>query len=359
LTQNTFGWKVFAVRQQSSLDGGGWVLAPTEERNPATIDIDLCSTVEMLTLINDEDGKVPGAVRDVLPQLATAVDLATTALRGGHRVHYFGAGTSGRLGVLDAVELIPTFAVDPSWVVAHQAGGVSALDRPVENVEDDEAAGAADATVLDAGDVAIGLSASGRTPYVAGALRHARSLGAATVLISANPGAALAGEVDVHIGVATGPEAIAGSTRMKAGTAQKLVLNAFSTVLMARMERTYSNLMVAVTGSNAKLRGRIVRILVEATGLSPEICADAAERAGGDCQVALVSLLAGVPVAAARDALAAAGGVRRALAVARATADPALPVTEVNTIGGRQRGEATSRGGPASGTTTQLPPDER
>lgn len=294
-----------------------WVTAPTEERNPRTVDIDLTGTLDMLCLINDEDATVPGAVREVLPALATAVDLATVALRGGHRVHYFGAGTSGRIAVMDAAELIPTYGVDPAQVVAHHAGGATAVHRPIENVEDREASGAAEGAELQAEDVAVGLTASGRTPYVIGALRVARSRGARTVLISANPGASFGAEVDVHVGVDTGPEVIAGSTRMKAGTAQKMLLNAFSTALMVRMGRTYSNLMVAVGARNAKLRGRVVRILVEATGLDPGVCADAADRAGGDCRVALVSLLAQVPIDEARKALAdAAGAVRPALTIA-------------------------------------------
>jgi N-acetylmuramic acid 6-phosphate etherase len=298
--------------------GADWVLAPTEERNEHTLDIDLRTTVEMLRLINDEDGKVAGAVRDVLPELAQAVDFAVDALRGGHRIHYFGAGTSGRIAVLDAAELIPTYDLDPSLVVAHHAGGAQALEHPVEDVEDDEQGGAAAADDVRAGDVAIGLTASGRTPYVAAALRAARAKGARTVLMSANPGTPVV-EVDVQVAVATGAEAIAGSTRMKAGTAQKLLLNAFSTALMIRMERTYSNLMVAVAARNAKLRGRVVRILVEATGLEPETCRAAAERADGDCRVALVALLADVPVDSARRLLAdAGGGVRRALEFARA-----------------------------------------
>jgi N-acetylmuramic acid 6-phosphate etherase len=300
-------------------DGARWVLAPTEERNPRTLDIDVRSTVDMLRLINDEDAQVAGAVREVLPALAEAVDLATEAMRAGHRIHYFGAGTSGRIAVLDAAELVPTYDLDPSLVIAHHAGGTQALEKPIEDVEDDEVGGAADAADVQAGDVAIGLTASGRTPYVTGALRAAWERGARTVLISANPGATLAADVDVHVGVATGPEVIAGSTRMKAGTAQKLLLNAFSTALMVRMERTYSNLMVAVAARNAKLRGRVVRILVEATGLDPQTCALAAERADGDCRVALVSLLGELPVDTARDALTAAGGgVRRALELARA-----------------------------------------
>jgi N-acetylmuramic acid 6-phosphate etherase len=305
-----------------SADGTSWVLAPTEERNPGSLDIDLRSTVDILRLINDEDAKVPDAVRAVLPELAEAVDLATVALRSGHPIHYFGAGTSGRIAVLDAAELVPTYDLDPGWVVAHHAGGIQALERPVEDVEDDESVGAAEAAAVRAGDVAIGLTASGRTPYVVAALRAARERGACTVLISANPDASSGADVDVHVGVATGPEVIAGSTRMKAGTAQKLLLNAFSTALMVRLERTYSNLMVAVTANNAKLRGRVVRILVEATGLDPQTCAHAAEQAGGDCRLALVSLLADVPIEAARRLLeAAGGGVRRALDLARAQAD--------------------------------------
>jgi N-acetylmuramic acid 6-phosphate etherase len=293
------------------------VIAPTEERNPDTLDIDLVGTLDMLRMISDEDAKVPAAVRAVLPALAVAVDLATDALRGGHRVHYFGAGTSGRVAVMDAAELIPTYNIDPLWVVAHQAGGPEAVQRSVENVEDHEANGAAEGGELQAGDVAVGLTASGRTPYVMGALAAARAAGARTVLISAHPGATFGTQVDVHVAVATGPEAVAGSTRMKAGTAQKMLLNAFSTALMVRMGRTYSNLMVALDPRNAKLRGRVVRILAEATGLDPRVCADAAERAGGDCRIALVSLLADVPVGPAKQALEdAAGGVREALAIA-------------------------------------------
>lgn len=296
-----------------------WVLAPTEERNPRTLDIDLRSTLDMLCLINDEDALVPGAVRSALPALAKAVDLAAAALRGAHRVHYFGAGTSGRIAVLDAAELIPTYALEPGRVVAHHAGGYAALAAPVEDVEDDEETGAAAAQDVEPGDVAVGLTASGRTPYVTGALREAAARGAGTVLISANPGATAADGVDVHVAVDTGPEVVAGSTRMKAGTAQKLLLNAFSTAVMIRLERTYSNLMVAVSGTNVKLRGRVVRILVEATGLDPEVCAAAAEEAGGDCRTALVSLLGEVPVTAASEALqAAGGGVRRALDLLRA-----------------------------------------
>lgn len=301
-----------------------WVLAPTEERNPRTVDIDLRSTLDVLRLINDEDALVAGAVRAVLPTLAEAADLAVEALRAKHRVHYFGAGTSGRIAVLDAAELIPTYDIPPDLVVAHHAGGLAALARSSEGVEDDVELGAGDAAAVQAGDVAIGLTASGRTPYVTGALREAQRRGASTVLISANPNAELGVEVDIHVGVDTGPEAIAGSTRMKAGTAQKLLLNAFSTALMVRLERTYSNLMVAVAATNDKLRGRVVRILVEATGRDPQACADVLEQADGDVRVALVALLTDVPVSQAGKALVdVGGGVRRAVTLVRGDQDVA------------------------------------
>jgi N-acetylmuramic acid 6-phosphate etherase len=309
-----------------------WVLAPTEERNPRTVDIDLRSTLDMLRMINDEDAMVAGAVRAVLPTLAEAVDLAVEALRANHRVHYFGAGTSGRIAVLDAAELIPTYDVAPDLVVAHHAGGVTALARSSEGVEDDPELGAGDAEAVQAGDVAIGLTASGRTPYVTGALRESQRRHASTVLISANPKAELGAEVDVHVGVDTGPEAIAGSTRMKAGTAQKLLLNAFSTALMIRLERTYSNLMVAVAATNGKLRGRVVRILVEATGRDPQVCADVLEQADGDARVALVALLTDVPVSRAGQALVdVGGGVRRALALVRG--DESSQEPDANRVG--------------------------
>jgi N-acetylmuramic acid 6-phosphate etherase len=290
--------------------------SPTELRNPDTTDIDQLSTVEILREINAEDSTVPCAVAAVLPELAVLVDLTVAALRGGHRVHYVGAGTSGRLAVLDAAELVPTFNIPPDWFVAHHAGGPAALVGAVENIEDDGDAGAAEMRdQVDAGDVVVGLAASGRTPYVLGALRAARALGATTCLVSANPGAAANTEVDVPIAVRTGPEAIAGSTRMKAGTAQKLVLTSFSTAVMIRFGRTYSNLMVSMRATNAKLRGRTLRILHEATGVAVEECAYALAAADGDLKVALVHLLSGVDTPAAAAALAETEGhVRHAIA---------------------------------------------
>ena len=292
------------------------VESPTELRNPATTDIDQLSTLDILYRINAEDATVPGAVAAVLPELTRLVDFAVAALRAGHRVHYVGAGTSGRLAVLDAAELIPTFNIPADWFMPHHAGGAGALLRAVENAEDDADAGAAEMREgVHAGDVVVGLTASGRTPYVVGALEAARELGARTALVSANPGAAANSQVDVPIAVDTGPEAIAGSTRMKAGTAQKLVLTAFSTATMVRFGRTYSNLMVSMRATNAKLRGRTLRILREATGASEQECADALAAADGDLKVAVVMLVAGTDPKRAATALDNAEGyVRVALA---------------------------------------------
>ncbi|GAA0238968.1 N-acetylmuramic acid 6-phosphate etherase [Saccharothrix mutabilis subsp. mutabilis] len=290
------------------------VESPTEARNPGTLDIDRLSTLDVLRLINAEDHRVPDAVEAVLPELAQAADLAVNALRSGHRVHYVGAGTSGRLATLDAAEIVPTFNAPPDWFVAHHAGGPEALVKAVEDVEDEAAGGAAQIRRhAVAGDVVLGVTASGRTPFVVAALNEARTLGARTVLVSNNPSAPRV-DVDVLITVDTGPEAIAGSTRMKAGTSQKLVLTSFSTAVMVRLGRTYSNLMVSMRATNAKLRGRTVRILREATGLAENECTTALADAGGDLKVALVHLLSGVPIAQAAEALEKAQGyVRQAL----------------------------------------------
>lgn len=291
------------------------VNSPTEQRNPRTTEIDRMSTIGVLRLINAEDRRVPEAVAEVLPELALAVDLAVEALRGGGRVHYVGAGTSGRLAVLDAAELVPTFNVPPDWFVAHHAGGERALRSPVENAEDDSADGAAQlAAAVEPGDFVLGLTASGRTPFVLGALGAASRRGARTALVSGNPQGIRPAGLDVLIPVGTGPEVIAGSTRMKAGTAQKTILTAFSTATMIKLGRTYSNLMVSVRATNAKLRGRTLRILREATGASDQDCAAALAEADGDLKVALVRLLSGVDSATATALLAANGGhVREAL----------------------------------------------
>ncbi|MBY8848939.1 N-acetylmuramic acid 6-phosphate etherase [Saccharothrix longispora] len=291
------------------------VESPTEARNPRTEDLDRLSTLDVLRLINAEDHLVPDAVAAVLPELARAADLAVGALRAGGRVHYVGAGTSGRLATLDAAELVPTFNTPPDWFVAHHAGGREALVNAVENVEDQASAGADEIRRhAVAGDLVVGVTASGRTPFVVAALEAARALGARTVLVSNNPTATAPLDVDVLIAVDTGPEAIAGSTRMKAGTSQKLVLTSFSTAVMVRLGRTYSNLMVSMRATNAKLRGRTVRILREATGLAEQECTTALADAGGDLKVALVHLLADVPTALAADALRKTQGhVRQAL----------------------------------------------
>jgi N-acetylmuramic acid 6-phosphate etherase len=293
------------------------VSSPTELRNPDTADLDRLSTTEMLRLINNEDARVPGAVAAALNEVAIAVDSAVLALRGGHRVHYFGAGSSGRLGVLDAAELPPTFNTPNDWFCPHLAGGPEAMWKAIEAVEDDRSAGAAEATeCVHAGDVVIGLAASGRTPYVVGALEAARAAGATTVLVAADPDAEAGHGVDVFVGMDTGPEVVTGSTRMKAATAQKLVLSAFSTAVMVRMGRVYSNFMVSMVATNAKLRGRMLSILMEATDQSEPDCRQALIDAGGDLKAALVALLTGTGVADARAALARADDrVRDAIAL--------------------------------------------
>lgn len=287
------------------------VSSRTEERNWRTVDIDVVPTEDILRMLNAEDASVAGAVASVLPALATVVDRIVARLAEGGRVHYFGAGSSGRIGVLDSAEVVPTFGLEPGVFVAHQAGGDRALGSAVEGVEDDEALGARDARDVTSADVAVGITASGRTPYVAGALRSARSAGALTVLVSSNPAAPLASLAEHRVLVDTGPEAIAGSTRLKAATAQKMVLNALSTAAMVRLGRSYSNLMISMSGSNAKLRQRQLAILREVSGAGNEACRDALERCGGDLRLALLCLLSGLEPRAAADALTEARGHMR------------------------------------------------
>jgi N-acetylmuramic acid 6-phosphate etherase len=296
--------------------GARLVNSPTEARNDRTRDIDALPTLSVLELINDEDASVAEAVRRALPRLAVVVDAAARALRDGGQVHYFGAGTSGRLAVLDAAELRPTFGLPPGIVVAHIAGGEAALVRAVEGAEDDAATGAAAAASVTARDVVIGLSASGSAPYVGGALRHAVSAGALTALFTSNPHATVAADATVVVCADTGPEAITGSTRLKAGTAQKLLLNSFSTALMVRDGRTFSNLMIRLAPVNEKLRGRQVRLLSQASGAPTDDCAAALAAAGGEVGVALVMLLSGADATLARAALEQSGGSARA-AIAR------------------------------------------
>ncbi|MDX3658105.1 N-acetylmuramic acid 6-phosphate etherase [Streptomyces sp. ID05-26A] len=274
--------------------------SPTEQRNPRTADIDRVPTIDVLRMINEEDRTVPAAVAEALPELARAVDLGVEAIMSGGRVHYVGAGTSGRLATLDAAELVPTFNAPADWFVAHHAGGPEALVRAVEEVEDHSGA-AQIRRHATAKDLVVGIAASGRTPFVIGALEEAQALGAHTVLVSNN--ASVPFTPDVLVALNTGPEAIAGSTRMKAGSAQKLVLTSFSTAVMIKLGRTYSNLMVSMRATNAKLRGRTIRILHEATGQPETACEQALADASGDLKVALVHLLSGEPTERAAAAL--------------------------------------------------------
>lgn len=285
---------------------------PTEERNPRTTDIDLLPTPAVLALLHAEDALVPAAVESALGTLAGVVDEAAERVRRGGRVHYFGAGSSGRIGMLDATELVPTFGLAPGVVTAHLAGGDDAMVRAAEGAEDDAAGGAAAAAGVTAADLVIGLSASGRTPYVAGALTASARRGAFTAVVTCNPGSSLRPLARVAIVADTGPEAIAGSTRLKATSALKLILNSFSTALMVRLGKTYSNLMAEVSATNDKLRVRRVRILREASGADEVTCEAALTQADGDLPTALVTLLAGVRAEQARRALDATDGTVRA-----------------------------------------------
>ena len=286
---------------------------PTERSNPRTKDIDRLDSLGVLTLLNDEDQTVPRAVRLALPELARAVDLALDRWRQGGRIVLFGAGTSGRLAALDAAELGPTFGVASERYLARIAGGVGAFEMAVEGAEDDAEAGATAASDLMNNDVAFGIAASGRTPWVIGALRRARQQGAATIGLACVPAPAVANESDVCIVVDTGPEPISGSTRRKAGTAQKLVLNAFSSTLMIRLGKVYANLMVDVQATNAKLRRRAVRLVVEATGVSEDAAAGALGDARGEVKTAIALLRLGTTAEDARRRLDAADGQLRLL----------------------------------------------
>ena len=278
--------------------------SPTEERNPASAELDALDARGMVDVILGEDATVAAAVQARAGEIAALVETCVEAIAAGGTVHYLGAGTSGRLAVLDAVELAPTFNADPSMVTAHLAGGDGAFLTAVEGAEDSREAGAELVrSRCRAGDVVIGLAASGRTPFVAGALEEARAAGMPTALISANPRAALAPLADHPILLDVGPEVVTGSTRMKAGTAQKLTLNALSTATMVRLGTTFGNLMIDVRPTNAKLVARTVRMLVQASGRSPQRAAEVLQAAEGSVRTALVALLSGAEVSAAREAL--------------------------------------------------------
>lgn len=291
-------------------------LALTEERNPATQHIDQLATEEICRLINRQDAHTPLAVAEALPELARAVDLAASALAENHRVFYVGAGTSGRLGVLDASELLPTFGLRPGRVVALIAGGDRALRNSVEAAEDDEGQARRDLAAhgFERGDVLIGIAASGRTPYVIGAMRYAQELGSRAVALVCAPDSPMAELADVAIEAIPGPEVITGSTRMKAGTAQKMALNILSTATMIKLGKVYGNLMVDVQITNAKLAQRSVRIVAEAVGVDEGQAKQLLDASGSEVKTAIVMGLLECPAEEAREKLDAAGGViRRAL----------------------------------------------
>lgn len=281
----------------------------TEKPNPASSSIDLLPTADILAVINAEDQKVAPAVASQIPQIAQAVDAIVNAVLQGGRLFYLGAGTSGRLGVLDASECPPTFDVSPDLVQGIIAGGEPALTRATEGTEDHPESGAADLGQRNftARDILVGLTASGRTPYVLGAVRHARSLGATTIGITCNDGAELCALVDIPIVPLVGPEILAGSTRLKSGTAQKLVLNMLSTAAMIRLGHVYRNLMVNLQLKNEKLRDRARRIVAQAAGVSADRAAQALADAGNDVRSAIVMLKRGVPLDQARSLLHQAG----------------------------------------------------
>lgn len=286
-------------------------LPVTEQENARTRDISSRTTVEMLRLINDEDASVAAAVALEIPHIARAVEGIVERLRHGGRLFYVGTGTSGRLGVLDASECPPTFGVAPDLVQGIIAGGYEACHRAVEASEDDRAAGAhdLDARGVTGRDVVVGIAASGRTPYTVGAVEHARGLGAFTAAVTCVPDSPITRAAEVPIVPVVGPEVLAGSTRMKAGTAQKLVLNMLSTAAMMRLGFVRGNRMTNLRARNSKLQARSIRILVAEAGLDPSAAAALLDRAGGELPTALVMAKTGGTAPEARAALDGSGGV--------------------------------------------------
>jgi N-acetylmuramic acid 6-phosphate etherase len=285
----------------------------TEQNNLRTQAIDQADTLSLLTLINAEDQTVAQAVAHALPAIALAVDAIADRLQRGGRLFYVGAGTSGRLGILDASECPPTYGTSPQMVQGIIAGGSRAISESIEGVEDDRAAGADDLRVRELGaqDVVVGIAASGRTPYVLGALAYARERGAMTIALSNNQPAPILEAAEIGIAVVTGAEVIAGSTRMKAGTAQKLVLNMLSTGTMIKLGKVYGNLMVDVQIKNEKLLQRARHIMMQITGISEPAASDLLEAAGRDVKVAIVMAKRQVTADAARALLMEAGGSLR------------------------------------------------
>lgn len=288
----------------------------TERRNPGTMGLDTLDSVQILHAINREDCEVPRLVGEAIPRITEAVEFAVKSFRAGGRLIHVGAGTSGRLGVLDAVECQPTFGAPPGMVVGVVAGGLAAFEGPVEGAEDRTEDGSASMDALHVGpnDTVVGVAASRRTPFVLGALARARELGARTVYLNMSPGSGREAASDVEISIPVGPEVLTGSTRMKAGTAQKLVLNMISTAAMVRIGKAYENLMVDLKATSMKLVERSRRIVMIVTGVEYGQAAELLERARGRVKIALVMQKLSVTPEEAEVRLAAAGGfVRRAL----------------------------------------------
>ena len=282
----------------------------TEARNPDSENLDELDTLELVQLMNHEDAKVSVAVAGQASQIAQAIDLIAERMRAGGRLIYVGAGTSGRLGVLDAAECPPTFNTDAGQVIGLIAGGSAALQKAVEGAEDSTTVGADDLDNIELtpGDVVVGIAASGNTPYVLGALAHARSIGAGTVGFSCNPDTGVLAEADIGIAVVVGPEVLSGSTRMKAGTATKMVLNMLSTGAMVRLGKTYGNLMVDLQATNKKLEDRTIRIVTSLTDLSSSAASELLASCNGELKTAIVCQRLGLQVDAARARLHAANG---------------------------------------------------
>ncbi|WP_448911898.1 N-acetylmuramic acid 6-phosphate etherase [Haemophilus sputorum] len=277
----------------------------TEQRNPNSMQLDSLSAQELVALINREDQQVALAVEKCLPQIASAVEKIVAAFERGGRLVYVGAGTSGRLGVLDASECPPTYGVKPEMVVGLIAGGDHALRHPIEGAEDNVQQGQADLEEIDfsAQDVLVGIAASGRTPYVLGALNYAKQLGATTVSIASNPNSKMAEVADIAIETVVGPEVLTGSSRMKSGTAQKLVLNMLTTASMVLIGKCYQNLMVDVQASNEKLKARALKIVMEATECDNEAAANVLAKANGQVKLAILMQLSGLDALEAQSLL--------------------------------------------------------
>ena len=277
----------------------------TEQRNPRTAQIDTLSTLDMVTLINEEDHRCAEAVRAVLPEIARSIDAIYEKVHAGGRLFYCGAGTSGRLGVLDAAECPPTYGVDPGLVVGLIAGGAPAFLKAVEGAEDSRELGEADLRAHDfsARDALVGIAASGRTPYVLGAMDYARSLGAPVMALTCCHDSEMSRHADITMAPVPGPEVVTGSSRMKSGTCQKLVLNLLSTCVMIKMGKVYGNLMVDVKASNEKLYHRAVSIVCAATGTDEQTAQATLEKCDFHCKTAIVMLLLGMDAAEARAVL--------------------------------------------------------